>query len=53
MFGSEYMGRNFISTRLNNIQKFEDGPRIGATRPEAREQFGALKTGGPGMRDIL
>lgn len=53
MFGTEYAGRNFISTRLNNIQKFEDGDRIGGQRPDARSQFGALKHGGPSMRDIL
>jgi hypothetical protein len=54
MFGTEYMGRNFISTRLNNIQKFEDGERIGGgARPDPKSQFGALKTGGAGMRDVL
>lgn len=48
MFGTEYMGRNFISTRLNNIQKYEDGERVGGVqRPDAKEQFGALKTGLP------
>lgn len=46
MFGTEYMGKNFISTRLNNIQKYEDGERIGGgSRPTPESQFGALKTG--------
>ena len=52
MFGTEYMGKNFISVRLNNIQKFEDGDRIGGGgRPDAKSQFGALKepTIGAGM----
>jgi hypothetical protein len=56
MFGSEYMGKNFISTRLNNIQKFEDGERIGGgARPDPKSQFQPLKTGNPagGMKDIL
>lgn len=46
MFGTEYAGRNFISTRLNNIQKYDegDGSRIGGgSRPTAESQFGALK----------
>jgi hypothetical protein len=47
IFATTYMGKNFITTRLNNIQKYEDGERIGGgTRPSAGEQFGALKTGG-------
>lgn len=51
LFGSEYMGRNFVSSRLNNIQKFEDGEKIGGgARPDAKSQFGAIKTGG--MRDL-
>jgi hypothetical protein len=57
MFATEYMGKCFISTRLNNIQKFEDGERIGNVRPDAKDQFTPLKTGavtnGTGMRDIL
>lgn len=53
IFGSEYMGKNFISTRLNNIQKFEDGDKLGGSRPDAKSQFGALKSGGPGMADVL
>lgn len=44
MFGSEYMGKNFISVRLNNIQKADDGERIGGGgRPDAASQFGAIK----------
>lgn len=43
IFGTEYMGKHFISTRLNNIQKYQDGERLGGGgRPEASEQFGAL-----------
>lgn len=43
MFGSEYAGKNFISVRLNNIQKFKDGERIGGGgRPDARSQFDPL-----------
>lgn len=46
MFGTEYAGKNFISVRLNNIQKYEDGDRIGGgIKPTAAEQFGALKAG--------
>lgn len=50
MFGTEYAGKNFISVRLNNIQKYDegDGTRIGgAARPTAASQFGALKDGPP------
>jgi len=54
LFGSEYMGKNFVSSRLNNIQKYEDGERIGGgARPDPKSQFGPLKTGGGGMRDVL
>jgi len=51
MFGTEYMGKHFISTRLNNIQLFENcemNPaleRIGGSKPTAASQFGALKEG--------
>lgn len=48
MFGTEYMGKHFISTRLQNIQKYDDGDgtRIGGgQRPDAASQFGALKQG--------
>lgn len=49
MFATTYAGRNFISTRLNNIQKYEDGERIGGgERPTAESQFGALKQGAAG-----
>lgn len=47
MFATEYAGKHFISTRLNNVQKYEDakeGERIGGGgRPTAASQFGALK----------
>lgn len=55
MFGTEYMGKHFISTRLNNIQLFENvesNPaleRIGGGKPSADSQFGALKEGGGAM----
>lgn len=52
MFGTEYAGRNFISVRLNNIQKYDegDGTRIGGgSRPTAAQQFGALKDGQGGQ----
>ena len=48
MFGTEYAGKHFISTRLQNIQKYDegDGQRIGGgQRPTAASQFGALKEG--------
>lgn len=50
MFGTEYAGRNFISVRLNNIQKYDEGngTRIGGgSRPTASSQFDALKQGNP------
>jgi hypothetical protein len=51
MFATEYMGKHFISTRLNNIQKYEDGERIGGgARPTPESQFDALKQGSPGLR---
>jgi hypothetical protein len=57
MFGTEYMGKNFISTRLNNIQKYEDGEKLGNTRPDAKTQFSPLKTGAMaiagGIKDVL
>jgi hypothetical protein len=53
IFGSEYMGKNFISTRLNNIQKYEDGEKIGNTRPDAKTQFGALKTGMSALSEMM
>jgi hypothetical protein len=43
MFGTEYSGRNFISVRLNNIQKAADGERIGGGgKPDAKSQFDPL-----------
>jgi hypothetical protein len=46
MFGTEFMGKNFISTRLNNIQLFEQGERIGGGgRPTPQSQFGSLLPG--------
>lgn len=43
LFGTEYMGKRFISSRLNNIQKAADGERIGGGgRPDARSQFDPL-----------
>lgn len=45
MFGTEYSGKRFISTRLNNIQKAADGERIGGGgRPDAKSQFDPLAT---------
>jgi hypothetical protein len=46
MFGTEYMGKHFISTRMQNLQKYDegDGTRIGGgQRPAAESQFGAIK----------
>ena len=46
MFGTEYSGRKFISTRLNNIQKARDGERIGGScKPDAKSQFDPLASG--------
>ena len=43
MFGTEYSGKRFISTRLNNIQKVKDGERMGGGgRPDAKSQFDPL-----------
>lgn len=49
MFATEYMGKHFISTRLNNIQLFESpatNPNLqrigGGGRPDAAEQFDSL-----------
>jgi hypothetical protein len=54
LFGSEYMGKNFVSSRLNNIQKVSDGERIGNVRPDAKSQFSPLppEDGAP-LRDVL
>lgn len=49
LFGSEYMGRNFISSRLNNIQKYQEGERIGGvSRPDPKSQFSPLMQGSGG-----
>lgn len=57
IFGSEYMGRNFLSVRLNNIQLYEPGERIGGgARPDPKTQFGALKDGaltGNGLPNLI
>jgi hypothetical protein len=57
IFGTEYLGKNFISTRLNNIQKAGDGTRLGNVKPDAKSQFTPLASGGGttsnGMRDVL
>lgn len=43
MFATEYMGKHFISVRLNNIQKFSDGERIGGGgKPDAKDQFDSI-----------
>jgi hypothetical protein len=50
MFATEYMGKHFISVRMQNVQKYDegDGTRIGGGgTPAASSQFGALKEGGP------
>jgi hypothetical protein len=40
LFGTEYSGRNFISIRLNNIQKAADGERMGGGgKPDPKTQF--------------
>jgi hypothetical protein len=47
MFGTEYSGRNFISIRLNNIQKAADGERMGGGgKPDAKKQFDPLQAAG-------
>lgn len=59
MFGTEYMGRKFISVRLNNIQKVADGDRLGGGgRPDAKSQFDPLARhelmgGNGGLSNIL
>lgn len=59
MFGTEYMGRKFISIRLNNIQKVADGDRLGGGgRPDAKSQFDPLAQpelmgGNGGLSNIL
>lgn len=56
IFGTQYMGKNFISTRLNNIQLYEQGERMAGGRPDPKTQFGALKDGAMnanGMPNVL
>jgi hypothetical protein len=50
MFGTEYSGKRFISTRLNNVQLDVPPPggftRMGGGgRPDAKSQFDPLATG--------
>lgn len=58
MFGTEYSGKRFISTRLNNIQKgIEDPARPfermgGGGKPAAKDQFDALGTK-PGVGGVI
>lgn len=62
MFATEYMGKHFISVRLNNIQ-LSDTPQTkptlqrigGGGTPDPRSQFGALKTntGGNPLAGLL
>lgn len=54
MFATEYMGKHFISTRLNNIQLFETpdtNPALerigGGGRPSAESQFDEIGGGTP------
>lgn len=45
MFATEYMGKHFISVRMQNLQKYDegDGTRLGGGgTPAASSQFGAL-----------
>lgn len=53
MFGSEYMGKCFISTRLNNIQKAADGERIGNVRPDAKSQFTPIAGATGTLQNVL
>jgi len=55
IFGTEYMGKHFIITRLNNVQLYEtpqDNPNLqrigGGARPDAKSQFDTLKQGNAG-----
>lgn len=56
MFATEYMGKHFISTRLNNIQLFQsekENPELkrigGGERPSPDSQFGALAQAPAGL----
>lgn len=45
MFGSEYMGKHFISVRMQNLQKYDEGngSRIGGGgTPDPASQFGSI-----------
>lgn len=43
MYGTEFAGKKFVSVRLNNIQKYQEGERIGGgSRPDAASQFDPL-----------
>lgn len=54
MFGTEYTGKRFISTRLNNIQKSKDGERIGGGgRPDAKSQFDPLAPAPASLRSVV
>lgn len=58
LFGTEYSGKRFISTRLNNIQKAADGERMGGGgRPDPKTQFDPLASGpapgAPGLGAIV
>lgn len=61
MFGTEYMGKHYISTRLNNIQLFQNqthNPNLtrigGGGRPDADSQFDSLvpNTGMAGLSGL-
>jgi hypothetical protein len=59
IFATEYMGKHFISTRLNNIQLYESPDtnselqRIGGgARPTAASQFGALTAAPQGLPSL-
>ena len=52
MFGTEFLGKNFISTRLYHILMALVGVRLGHGKPEAQKQFGALASSAAnGLRD--
>jgi len=50
MFATEYMGKHFISVRMQNLQKYDEGNGVrigGGGTPAAEKQFGALMQGQP------
>lgn len=54
LFGTDYLGKHYASTRLNNIQLHSTGDRLGGTgRPDPKSQFGPLIEGGPGLQNVL